>query len=190
MNDIVTHDVSKEVVKQYLGLGSDYFIQFWALFGIIILFSLIVSIILFISKTDKSLQIAMPVIYLLIFIVSAVYTFSEYQSLVIKDELHVKSQDINIETKVDDINNGSDKNNQELRFNSNGYNYYITLDKNIAVRVGDNIKIKGDNLINTNKDRHSHDLSRSLNSKKLNVTITHDNQNLKTKSISKDSIID
>lgn len=190
MNNIVTHDVSKEVIKQYLGLGSGYFSVYWKLY-VVLCFFLLISIMLgFILRVDKFFKIVIPVFLLFLLVINTVYILYEYQSLVNKDELQVKSQDINIESKVDDINNGSDKANQELRFNSNGYNYYITIDKNIAVRVGDNIKIKGNNLINTNKDRHSHDLSRSLNSKKLNVTITHDNQNLKTKSISKDSIID
>lgn len=185
MNNIVTHDVSKEVIKQYLGLSSNYFSIYWKLYAVLCFFLLISIMLGFILRIDKFVKIVIPVFLLFLLVTTTIYILYEYQSLVIKDELHVKSQDINIETKVDDINNGSDKDNQELRFNSNGYNYYITIDKNSAVRVGDNVKIKGHNLITTKKDRHSHDLSRSLNSKKLDVTIIHDKQNIKTKSVPK-----
>lgn len=81
-------------------------------------------------------------------------------------------RNVNISGSINDISNGSNSDNQELRFDYNGKNYYVTIPSDIPAQSNDKVNVKINkqlvfdelNLNNLNKD-----LSREKN----NVTINH-----------------
>ncbi|MDU6254999.1 MAG: hypothetical protein E6618_12420 [Staphylococcus warneri] len=95
-------------------------------------------------------------------------------------ELALKQNDPHFETvhvkgEIDDISNGSDRDNQEVRFNDGKHIYYVTIPSDTIVRSGDSINVTINNRL-VDKNTKQRVLSDTINKPKNKVTIKHQNQ--------------
>lgn len=102
----------------------------------------------------------------------------DFNNKMIKHELKQNNphfETIHIKGEIDDISNGSNRDNQELRFNDGKHNYYVTIPSDTIVRSGDtiNISIK-DRLVDKNTKQRV--LSDTINKPENKVTIKHKDQ--------------
>lgn len=143
---------------------------------------LITTILIFVFKEDSL------IIPCITFIISLLILFTPLtiESQIKKDvdnkhiELTLKQNNPHFETvhvkgEIDDISNGSDRDNQELRFNDGTHIYYVTIPSNTIVRSGDSIDVKiNDRLVDKNTKQRM--LSHAINNPKNKVTIKHQDQ--------------
>lgn len=97
-----------------------------------------------------------------------------------KIELALKQNNPHFETvhvkgEIDDISNGSDRDNQEVRFNDGKHIYYVTIPSNTIVRSGDSIDVTINNRL-VDKNTKQRVLSDTINKPKNKVTIKHQDQ--------------
>lgn len=97
-----------------------------------------------------------------------------------KIELALKQNNPHFETvhvkgEIDDISNGSDRDNQEVRFNDGKDIYYVTIPSNTIVRSGDSIDVTINNRL-VDKNTKQRVLSDTINKPKNKVTIKHQDQ--------------
>lgn len=97
-----------------------------------------------------------------------------------KIELALKQNNPHFETvhvkgEIDDISNGSDRDNQEVRFNDRKHIYYVTIPSNTIVRSGDSIDVTINNRL-VDKNTKQRVLSDTINKPKNKVTIKHQDQ--------------
>lgn len=97
-----------------------------------------------------------------------------------KIELALKQNNPHFETvhvkgEIDDISNGSDRDNQEVRFNDGKHIYYVTIQSNTIVRSGDSIDVTINNRL-VDKNTKQRVLSDTINKPKNKVTIKHQDQ--------------
>ena len=97
-----------------------------------------------------------------------------------KIELALKQNNPHFETvhvkgEIDDISNGSDRDNQEVRFNDEKHIYYVTIPPNTIVRSGDSIDVTINNRL-VDKNTKQRVLSDTINKPKNKVTIKHQDQ--------------
>lgn len=97
-----------------------------------------------------------------------------------KIELALKQNNPHFETihvkgEIDDISNGSDRDNQEIRFNDGKHIYYVTIPSDTIVRSSDTIDVTmKDRLVDKNTKQHI--LSDTINKPKNKITIKHEDQ--------------
>lgn len=82
---------------------------------------------------------------------------------------------VHIKGEIDDISNGSDRDNQEIRFNDKKHIYYVTIPSDTIVRSGDSIDVTMKNRI-VDKYTKQRILSDTINKPKNKVTIKHQDQ--------------
>lgn len=182
MFDITTHDVSQKVIAEHFGIGSQYFKMLLGSVGMSLFIIIVGLLLLLLSlrvKEIMSVAIMCIVVGFILTIAVSVFSVKDFIDKNSNEELEVKSQNIKIESTIDNITNGSDKDEKELRLSSNKHNYYITIEDDVPVKVGDTIKIKGNNILTTKQNRNARDLSDNLDAKPLDVTITHKGNNIK-----------
>ena len=97
-----------------------------------------------------------------------------------KIELALKQNDPHFETvhvkgEVDNISNGSDRDNQEIRFNDRKHIYYVTIPSDTIVKNGDTIDITIKNRI-VDKNIKQNILSDAINKPKYKMTIKRQDQ--------------
>lgn len=82
---------------------------------------------------------------------------------------------VHVKGEIDDISNGSDRDNQEVRFNDGKHIYYVTIPSDTIVRSGDAIDVTiKDRLVDKNTKQRV--LSDTINKPKNKVTIKHQDQ--------------
>lgn len=82
---------------------------------------------------------------------------------------------VHVKGGIDDISNGSNRDNQEVRFNDGKHIYYVTISSNTIVRSGDSIDVTiKDRLVDKNTKQRV--LSDTINKPKNKVTIKHQDQ--------------
>lgn len=82
---------------------------------------------------------------------------------------------VHVKGEIDDISNGSDRDNQEVRFNDGKHIYYVTIPSDTIVRSGDSIDVTiKDRLVDKNTKQRV--LSDTINKPKNKVTIKHQDQ--------------
>lgn len=174
------------MIDDHFGIGSEYFRGLMTLIGMsLFIFILGLLFLLFSSKVNEilGLSIMFTILGLILTIAVTIFSIKDFIDKNSNEELEVKWQNIKIESTVDHITNGSDTDIQELRFSSGEHNYYIIIDDDVPVKVGDTIKIKGNDILTTKQDRNARHLSDDLDEKLLDVTITHKGKEIKAKSI-------
>lgn len=143
---------------------------------------LIVALLMFAFKKDL-------LIYQLFIILMSMVVFIlpiTIESQIKKDfdnkeiELALKQNNPHFETvhvkgEIDDISNGSDRDNQEVRFNDGKHIYYVTIPSDTIVRSGDSIDVTINNRL-VDKNTKQRVLSDTINKPKNKVTIKHQNQ--------------
>lgn len=143
---------------------------------------LIVALLMFAFKKDL-------LIYQLFIILMSMVVFIlpiTMESQIKKDfdnkeiELALKQNNPHFETvhvkgEIDDISNGSDRDNQEVRFNDGKHIYYVTIPSNTIVRSGDSIDVTINNRL-VDKNTKQRVLSDTINKPKNKVTIKHQDQ--------------
>lgn len=143
---------------------------------------LIVALLMFAFKKDL-------LIYQLFIILMSMVVFIlpiTIESQIKKDfdnkeiELALKQNNPHFETvhvkgEIDDISNGSDRDNQEVRFNDGKHIYYVTIQSNTIVRSGDSIDVTINNRL-VDKNTKQRVLSDTINKPKNKVTIKHQDQ--------------
>lgn len=82
---------------------------------------------------------------------------------------------VHIKGEIDDISNGSDRDNQEIRFNDKKHIYYVTIPSDTIVRSGDSIDVTINNRL-VDKNTKQRILSDTINKPKNKVTIKHQDQ--------------
>lgn len=82
---------------------------------------------------------------------------------------------VHVKGGIDDISNGSDRDNQEVRFNDGKHIYYVTISSNTIVRSGDSIDVTINNRL-VDKNTKQRILSDTINKPKNKVTIKHQDQ--------------
>lgn len=97
-----------------------------------------------------------------------------------KIELALKQNNPHFETvhvkgEIDDISNGSNRDNQEVRFNDGKHIYYVTIPSDTIVRSGDSIDVTINNRL-VDKNTKQRILSDTINKPKNKVTIKHQDQ--------------
>lgn len=92
----------------------------------------------------------------------------------------LKEYTINGECVVNNIENGSDTDRQELRIDDGKKNYYITLPSKIPVSSGDKINIHNQKIVQNKYDNH-HNFSENIKGQSIKVTINHNHQKIQAK---------
>ena len=82
---------------------------------------------------------------------------------------------VHVKGEIDDISNGSDRDNQEVRFNDGKHIYYVTIPSDTIVRSGDSIDVAINNRL-VDKNTKQRVLSDTINKPKNKVTIKHQDQ--------------
>ena len=82
---------------------------------------------------------------------------------------------VHVKGEIDDISNGSDRDNQEVRFNDGKHIYYVTIPSDTIVRSGDSIDVTINNRL-VDKNTKQRVLSDTINKPKNKVTIKHQDQ--------------
>lgn len=82
---------------------------------------------------------------------------------------------VHVKGEIDDISNGSNRDNQELRFNDGKYIYYVTIPSDTIVRSGDSINVTIKDRI-ADKNTKQRVLSNAINKPENKVTIKHKDQ--------------
>lgn len=102
----------------------------------------------------------------------------DFKDIYIQKELKQNNphfETIHIKGEIDDISNGSDRNNQELRFNDGKHIYYVTIPSDTIVRSGDSINVTIKDRI-ADKNTKQRVLSDAINKPENKVTIKHKDQ--------------
>lgn len=98
--------------------------------------------------------------FMLLGIVSCIvsFIFHDYEMKNNKEDMHYVT--INGKGTVNHIDTGTilGERKQEIRFDADGKNYYITIDENIAIATGDTIKVKSDKKIPTKDNENESNL--------------------------------
>ena len=97
-----------------------------------------------------------------------------------KIELALKQNNPHFETvhvkgEIDDISNGSDRDNQEVRFNDGKHIYYVTIPSDTIVRSGDSIDVTINNRL-VDKNTKQRVFSDTINKPKNKIIIKHQDQ--------------
>lgn len=92
----------------------------------------------------------------------------------------LKEYTINGKCVVNNIENGSDTDQQELRIDDGKKNYYITLPSKIPVSSGDKINIHNQKIVQNKFDNH-HNFSKNIKSHSIKITINHNHQKIQAK---------
>lgn len=188
-----THDATRHDLKSFINNFhtktslSDLFLNTNAgliILGCVILtiIGLIITLLLFAFEKDLLIyQIFVFGISLLIFCLPATMTSQIEKDFNNKKiELALKQNNPHFETihvkgEIDDISNGSDRDNQEIRFNDGKHIYYVTIPSDTIVRSGDTIDvIMNDRMVDKNTKQRM--LSHAINNPKNKVTIKHQDQ--------------
>lgn len=149
---------------------------------ILTIIGLIITLLLFAFEKDLLIyQIFVFGISLLIFCLPATMTSQIEKDFNNKKiELALKQNNPHFETihvkgEIDDISNGSDRDNQEIRFNDGKHIYYVTIPSDTIIRSGDTIDvIMNDRMVDKNTKQRM--LSHAINNPKNKVTIKHQDQ--------------
>lgn len=153
---------------------------------ILTIIGLIITLLLFAFEKDLLIyQIFVFGISLLIFCLPATMTSQIEKDFNNKKiELALKQNNPHFETihvkgEIDDISNGSDRDNQEIRFNDGKHIYYVTIPSDTIIRSGDTIDvIMNDRMVDKNTKQRM--LSHAINNPKNKVTIKHQDQTYKS----------
>lgn len=130
------------------------------------------------------------IIYIIILIASifpvSITYCKIYDHLTIKHYLNQNPyyRNVNISGTINDISNGSDSDNQELRFDHNGKNYYVTIPSDIPAQSDDKVNVKINKQI-VFDELHLNNLNDDLSRGKNNVTINHHDKTYHTHLIGK-----
>lgn len=157
--------------------------------GLIILFCLILPLIgLFIAFLMFIFEKGLPIYPIIIVIISIiVFILPTMMGPQIKKDLDNKKielalkqnnphfETVHVKGEIDDISNGSDRDNQEVRFNDGKHIYYVTITPNTIVRSGDLIDVRINNRL-VDKNTKQRILSDTINKPKNKVTIKHQDQ--------------
>lgn len=165
-----------------------------ALFIIICCFivNLIVQIIKFFNKKGKISHFIFICLMNIIVICVAISYFSLPNTIqhryLSNDKL--KEYTINGKCVVNNIENGSDTDQQELRIDDGKKNYYMTLPSKIPVSSGDKINIHNQKIVQNKFDNH-HNFSKNIKGHSIKITINHNHQKIqaKTKALDTDNIL-
>lgn len=153
---------------------------------IILIYIMIFVIIMGITHSS----IIKRIIYIIILITSiipvGIIYFKAYDYLTINYYLNQKPyyRNVNISGTINDISNGSDSDNQELRFDHNGKNYYVTIPSDIPAQSDDKVNVKINKQI-VFDELHLNNLNDDLSHGKNNVTINHHDKTYHTHLIGK-----
>lgn len=102
----------------------------------------------------------------------------DFNNKIIKHELDQNTphfESIRVKGEIDDISNGSNRNDQEIRFNDGKYIYYVTIPSDTIVRSGDSINVTIKDRI-ADKNTKQRVLSDAINKPENKVTIKHKDQ--------------
>lgn len=101
------------------------------------------------------------------------FVYKTYQ-IVYNNKLEYAYIDVKANSTINNVVEDDTHDTQKIRFNEDGKNYYVHLNKNANVSTGDDIRIKGQHVLTTKESRDLHDLSYSFNDTPLKVIINHD----------------
>lgn len=102
----------------------------------------------------------------------------DFKDIYIQKELKQNNphfESIRVKGEIDDISNGSNRDNQELRFNDGKHIYYVTIPSDTIVRSGDSIDVSIKNRL-ADKNTKDRVLSDAINKPENKVTIKHKDQ--------------
>lgn len=173
LNKTVTYDDLKN-----LTLYTDHNYNNFKLISFVIglfLAIIILYIVLSQSHFGFKLELTLSIISLFCIIISLIIPHHFKKSMIINEELNdykPQYRNVHITSHIDDISNGSTSDDQELRFEHNGKNYYALIPSDIPVTTNDKVTIDIKEQI-VDKDLNKHHLSQSVNDPKNKVTIQH-----------------
>lgn len=172
-------DVSSDMIWQNLGNFGGLIVPILVL----AIGSLIVGLILlWIAKMWITTNANTPGIIALIFGVlffllgifgGGSFAYKTYQ-IIYNNKLEFAYIDVKANSTINNVVEDDTHDTQKIRFNEDGKNYYVHLNKNANVSTGDDIRIKGQHVLTTKESRDLHDLSYSFNDTPLKVIINHD----------------
>lgn len=188
-----THDATYHDLKPFVDnfhtktLLSDIFLNTTG--GLIIVGCTVLAIIglittLLMFAFEKNLIIYQCFIFAMSFLILCLPLTMESQINKDFDNKHIKLtlkqnnphfETVHVKGEIDDISNGSNRDNQELRFNDGKHIYYVTIPSNTIVRSGDSIDVTmKDRIVDKNTKQRM--LSHAINNPKNKVTIKHQDQ--------------
>lgn len=186
MFDIKTTEPSKEILNEYFGIFAEGNLII-TIADVLIGIGLIYMIYKFLISKPRDIMSLFVIPVVLFFGGVIGFWFYKCHSIVETNKYDYKLTDFVAKGTITNITNGSDKDYQELRISADGHNYYVTIDKDVVTNTGDAIKVEGKNVYTSKIDRESRDLNKNLETKPVNVSITHDDVTNTVQSIPKGS---